>query len=128
MTGYYSPASILTESQKVRTTFELALDSQLSATLNNGNAIEPGTQIHLPIWLGQFLHVSEPGGVGTGSIASVDMPNALGKRVINAMSADPKSVDVRAQAQYFYGLAEKMLETQVNDELSDCLIDVSCTV
>lgn len=112
----------------MRTTFELALDSQLSATLNNGNAIEPGTQINLPIWLGQFLHVSEPGGVGTGSIASVDMPNALGKRVINAMSADPKSVDVRAQAQYFYGLAEKMLETQVNDELSDCLIDVSCTV
>ncbi|KAF2478439.1 hypothetical protein BDY17DRAFT_258930, partial [Neohortaea acidophila] len=34
----------------------------------------------------------------------------LGPRVMNALRADPKSVDVRAQAQWFYGIGERVLE------------------
>ena len=118
---YYSPSAILADSQKAPTTFQMVLDSHLAASLNNGNAIEPGTKIDLPLWLGQILAASQPAG---DYVCHLDMPNALGKRVVNALSADPKSVDVRAQAQFFYGLGQNMLSVVEDLEVMGVLVDV----
>lgn len=120
--AYYSPESILTDSQKAPCTFELGVPGL--SPLNNGSAIEKGTKLDLPLWMAEMLAVSKPAGPSSASLASLDMPSALGQRVMNALKADPKSVDVRAQAQWFYGLGERMLELFEEEEMVDVLLDV----
>lgn len=120
--AYYSPDAILTDAQKAPLTFELAVP-QLSP-LNNGSAVENGTKVDLPLWMAEMLAVSKPAGPSSASLASLDMPPVLGQRVMNALRADPKSVDLRAQAQWFYGLGERMLELFEEEEMVEVLTDV----
>lgn len=42
---------------------------------------------------------------------------------MNALKADPKSVDLRALAQNFYGLAERILELFEEEEVCDVLLE-----
>ncbi|KAK3724784.1 DNA replication protein [Vermiconidia calcicola] len=119
--AYYNPDSILTDAQKAPLTFELAVP-QLTP-LNAGSAVEVGTKLDLPLWLAEMLAVSKPAGPQSSSLASLDMPSALGQRVTNALRADPKSVDLRAQAQWFYGLGERMLELFEEEETVEVLTD-----
>ncbi|PPJ55011.1 hypothetical protein CBER1_05658 [Cercospora berteroae] len=121
MSTYYDPSAILTDAQKAPCTLEFAAP-QL-APLNNGTAVEQGTKLELPLWLGGVLGASEPAGPGTGYLCTVDMPNCLGKRVINALSADPKSVELRQQAQWFYGMGEHMLTLFDDEAVAEVLID-----
>ena len=120
--AYYNPDSILTDSQKAPCTFELAVPGL--SPLNNGSAIEHGTKLDLPLWMAEMLAVSKPAGPSSTSLASLDMPAALGPRVLNALSADPKSVELRAQAQWFYGLGERMLDLFEEEKTVEILIDV----
>ncbi|KAK3707936.1 DNA replication protein [Vermiconidia calcicola] len=119
--AYYNPDAILTDAQKAPLTFELAVP-QLTP-LNAGSAVEIGTKLDLPLWLAEMLAVSKPAGPQSSSLASLDMPSALGQRVTNALRADPKSVDLRAQAQWFYGLGERMLELFEEEETVEVLTD-----
>lgn len=41
---------------------------------------------------------------------ALDIPAALGTQVMNALDADARSVDVRAQSAYFYALAARVGE------------------
>jgi hypothetical protein len=120
--AYYNPEAILTDAQKAPCTFELAVPGL--APLNNGSAIENGTKLDLPLWMAEMLAVSRPAGPSSTSLASLDMPQALGQRVMNALRADPRSVDIRAQAQSFYGLAERMLDLFEEEEMVEVLLDV----
>lgn len=72
-----------------------------------------------------MLAVSKPAGPASNSLATLDMPSALGPRVLNALRADPKSVDLRAQAPWFYGLGGRMLELFEEEEVVGVLSDVS---
>ena len=62
--------------------------------------------------------------VGSASMATIDMPAALSQRVLNALKADPKTVDLRAQAPHFYSLGARMLELFEEDEMVGVLSDV----
>ena len=121
--AYHSPTSILTDAQKAPLTFDLSVPHL--AALNAGSAITAGTRLDLPLWLAEMLAVSKPAGPSTASLATLDMPAALGPRMLNALRADPVSVDVRAQAQWFYGLGERMLELFEEEEVVEVLTEVS---
>ena len=120
--AYYNPEAILTDAQKAPCTFELAVPGL--SPLNNGSAVEDGTKLDLPLWMAEMLAVSKPAGPSSASLANLDMPSALGQRVMNALKADPKSVDIRAQAQFFYGLGERMLDLFEEEEMVEVLLDV----
>ena len=70
-----------------------------------------------------MLAVSNPS--GNSSLATLDLPQALSQRVMNALKADPKTVDLRAQAQHFYNIGARMLELFEEEEMVDILTDVS---
>lgn len=54
------------------------------------------------------------------------MPEALSERVMNALKADPRTVDLRALAPHFYSLSERILELFEEEEMVDVLSDVCC--
>lgn len=85
--------------------------------------IKQGSKVELPLWLAEMLAVSNPS--GNSSLATLDLPPALSQRVMNALKADPKTVDIRAQAQHFYNIGARMLELFEEEEMVDILTNVS---
>lgn len=55
------------------------------------------------------------------------MPDALSERVMNALKADPRTVDLRALAPHFYHLSERILELFEEEEMADVLIE-ACSI
>lgn len=62
--------------------------------------------------------------LGTSRLVTLDMPPALSERVMNALKADPRTVDLRALAPHFYSLGERILELFEEEEMVDVLTDV----
>ena len=121
MTSYYDIDAILTDAQKVPCTFEITVANLGYLNGNAGEDIKQGTKIDVPLWLGEMLAVSHP--TGSSALATLDLPSALSQRVMNALKADPKTVDLRAQAQHFYGIGGRMLELFEEEEMIDVLTD-----
>ena len=80
-----------------------------------------GTRTTLPLWLGELLAVQR---LGNSAIVNLDLPDTLSPRVLNALKADPKTVDLRALAQHFYGLAARVLDLFEEEEIVDILSEV----
>jgi GINS complex subunit 3 len=68
-----------------------------------------------------MLAVSSP--ASSKNLVMLDLPSALSARVMNALKADAKSVDLRALAQHFYGLGARMLDLFEEDDVLDVLTD-----
>lgn len=58
---------------------------------------------------------------------TLDLPNALSQRVMNALKADPRTVDLRALVPHFYSLAVRILELFEEEEMVEILTEVKTT-
>ena len=76
----------------------------------------------LPFWLAGYLAVQNFG--ASGPLMSMELPASVSDRVLNALKADPKTVDLSHQAPYFYRLAALALELFEEDEIVEILTDV----
>jgi GINS complex subunit 3 len=56
---------------------------------------------------------------------TIDPPSALSPRVLNALKADPRTVDLRALAPHFYNLGARILELFEEEEMIEVLSEVS---
>ena len=119
--SYYDLDAILTDSQKIPCTFELTVPSLGYLNGNVGEDVKSGAKLELPLWLGEMLAVNRIAGDTT--FLTMDMPAALSKRVVNALKADPKTVQIRTQAPHFYGLGARMLELFDEEELVEILTE-----
>lgn len=63
--------------------------------------------------------------LGTSSLVSLDMPPAFSDRVVNALKADARTVDLRSLAPHFYLFATRCLDIFDEDEMIGVLTDVS---
>ena len=61
---------------------------------------------------------------GSQPLVALDFPAPLQQRVINALKADPNSVDLRAQAAHFYPLGARIMDLFEDDDIVDVLIEV----
>ncbi|KAI9855193.1 MAG: DNA replication protein [Vezdaea acicularis] len=137
MGSYYDIDSILTDAQvhtgnipwraivnieqKVPCTFELDVPDLGYLDGNAGGDLKQGTRVDVPLWLGVMLAIGYQ--LGTPSLVRLDLPNALSQRVLNALKADPRTVDLRSQASHFYSLGARMLELFEEEEIADVLIE-----
>ena len=64
---------------------------------------------------------------GSQPLVTLDFPAPMQQRVINALKADPNSVDLRAQAPHFYALGARILDLFEDDDIVDVLTEVSET-
>jgi hypothetical protein len=62
--------------------------------------------------------------LGTSPLVTLDLPSALSPRVINALKADPRTVDLRSLAPHFYGLGARILELFEEEEMVEVLSEV----
>lgn len=90
---------------------------------NNQTQVKKGTKLELPLWLAEMLAVSQ-NQAGTSTL-TLDLPHSLSPRVLNALKADPRTLDLRSLAPHFYALGARMLELFEEDEVCDVLADVS---
>ncbi|RMZ74719.1 hypothetical protein DV737_g5806, partial [Chaetothyriales sp. CBS 132003] len=140
--SYYDPDSILTTHTKVPCTFTLSvpglgyLSTPASTGTTNTSTSSPspaphpaqttltsGTTLPLPLWLGTLLAVSNASTPDSNPFVTLDFPPALSTTVLNALKADPVSVDVRTQSPHFYHLGTKLLELFEEEDLVDILTD-----
>ncbi|KIW02496.1 hypothetical protein, variant 2 [Verruconis gallopava] len=121
MPSYYDIDAILTDAQKVPCTFDMTIPKLGYLDGNAGGDIKEGTKLELPLWLAEMLAVSQA--QSGASTLTLDMPRALSPRVVNALKADPKVIDLRSQAPHFYALGARMLELFEEDELGEVLDD-----
>lgn len=121
MGTYYNIDAILTDAQKVPTTFSLTVPGLGYMEGSPSTALTSGTTLQLPLWLAEILAVSQS--LGTAPMVTIDMPPSLQPRVLNALKADPRMVDLRQQATQFYALGARMLELFEEDELVDVLLE-----
>lgn len=119
--SYYDLNAILTDSQKIPCTFELTVPSLGYLSGNVGEDIKAGAKLELPLWLGEMLAVNRIAGDTT--FLTMDMPTALSKKVINALKADPRTVELKSQAPHFYALGARMLELFDEEELVEILTE-----
>ncbi|EXJ57655.1 DNA replication complex GINS protein PSF3 [Cladophialophora psammophila CBS 110553] len=123
MSSYYDVDAILTDSQKLPCTFELDVPGLGYIEGNAGGTVKAGTKVDLPMWLGVMLAVSTGNTPGSPQLVTLDFPAPLQQRVINALKADPKTVDLRAQAPHFYALGARIMELFDDRAVLDTLLD-----
>ncbi|KAF2449455.1 DNA replication complex GINS protein PSF3 [Karstenula rhodostoma CBS 690.94] len=118
MTSYYDVDAILTDAQKVPCTFELSVPALGFLEGNMSGDVKQGSKVELPLWLGEMLAISQ-----SPSLVSLDHPSALSQRVLNALKADARTVDLRALAPHFYNLGARVLELFEEEEMIEVLSD-----
>jgi hypothetical protein len=84
--------------------------------------VKKDQSLSLPLWLASYLATSS---IGASPALTMDLPASLAPRVLNALKADPRTVDLRAQAPYFYEVACRALDLFEEDDIVDVLVDVS---
>ncbi|KAL4782849.1 hypothetical protein BJX76DRAFT_368842 [Aspergillus varians] len=117
--SYYDIDSILTDAQKLPCTFDLDVPGLGILEGNPGEHIKAGTRIDLPLWLGEMLSIGAR--LGTSRLVTLDIPSALSERVMNALKADPRTVDLRSLAPNYYRLSARVLELFEEEEMVDIL-------
>jgi len=122
MAAYYDVDAILTDAQKVPCTFELTVPGLGYLEGNMGGDMNQGSKVELPLWLAEMLALSQS--LNTSALVTLDTPSALAPRVMNALKADPRTVDLRALAPHFYNLGARILELFDEDDMIDVLADV----
>jgi GINS complex subunit 3 len=151
--SYYDIDAILTDAQKVPCTFELTVPGLGYVEGNMSGDMKQGSKVELPLWLGEMLalryfilfpfipsHLTHPPAsfdvkqqhantaysqsLNTSSLVTIDHPTALAPRVLNALKADPRTVDLRALAPHFYNLGSRILELFEEEEMIEVLSDV----
>lgn len=122
--SYYSPDALLTDAQRLPCTFENAVQGLgFLDPSSTSSTIPAGTTLQLPLWLAEMLAVSQRMGT-PNNVLSLDNPPALSSRVLNALKADPKTVELRQLATHFYALGERVLGLWDEPELEEVLIQV----
>jgi GINS complex subunit 3 len=104
----------LTSLQKVPCTFALDVPHLGYLDAQPNQPLKAGTQLPLPLWLASMLGTDYPS-LNTPPFVSIGIPECLNARVLNALKADARSVDLRAQTPGFYALAARMLGSVVAD-------------
>lgn len=85
--------------------------------------IKAGTSVSLPLWLSTLLAV-QCLGPSSQPLCTLDLPASISPRVLAALKAGPKTVDLRQLASHYYDLAARVLELFEEEEIVDVLSEV----
>ena len=85
--------------------------------------IKAGNRVSLPLWLSTLLAVQRLG-PSSQTLCTLDLPASISPRVLAALKAGPKTVDLRQLASHYYDLAARVLDLFEEEEIVDVLSEV----
>ncbi|KAH8919666.1 hypothetical protein BT69DRAFT_1246136 [Atractiella rhizophila] len=125
---FYSIEAILSENQKIPTTFNLTVPNLgfLEGDGSDSRDIQKGVTLALPFWIGDYLSTHP-----SYDWVSLSLPKQFGPRIRQALKADAKSVNLRnlnggagiSGAGYWYEMGLRMDNVIHDDTLRETLAD-----
>lgn len=105
--GYWDIDDVIADGERVPCKFNLTVPGLGFLEGNPGRPLEKDTKVDLPMWLAETL--AEHEGVEETGQAFIDIvnPDFVSAKVVNAIKADPNSVDLHTIMSNFYKLSEK---------------------
>lgn len=103
--GYYDIDEVLADGERVPCKFNITVPGLGFLEGNPGKPIEKGTKVDLPMWLAKVLATVPVGSSGELFVEFLE-PDFASPKVINAIKADPLSVDLHSIISNFYKLGE----------------------
>lgn len=105
--GYYDIEDILADGEKIPCKFNLTVPGLGYLEGSPGKAIENGTKLDLPMWLAEVLAVCSTLENTQDTFIELLEPDFIAPKVMNAIRADPKAVDLHSIMANYYKLCEK---------------------
>lgn len=120
--GYYDINDILADGEKIPCKFNLSVPGLGYLEGNPGKLIQNGTKLDLPMWLAEVLAVCSTLENTQETFIELLEPDFIAPKVLNAIRADPKSVDLHSIMANFYKLCEKWATMFNEKELIDTIL------
>ncbi|SGZ49006.1 CIC11C00000002551 [Sungouiella intermedia] len=119
--GYYDIDEVLAAGERVPCKFNLTVPGLGFLEGNPGKPIEEGAKVDIPMWLAETLARVEIGNTGKRFVLFLE-PDFTSPKVINAIKADPLSVDLHSIVSNFYKLSEKWASMFADVQLAEMLM------
>lgn len=108
--SYYDLDDILADAEKVPCNFNLTVPGLGYLEGNPGKSMKKDTKLELPLWLAEVLATCVISDDSQQSFVELLEPDFINPKVLNAIKADPVSVDLHQILPNFYKLVEKWCE------------------
>jgi GINS complex subunit 3 len=82
--------------------------------------MKKASRVALPLWLAEMLAISP---IGNSTPIALDLPDVFSAKIIHALSADARVVDLRALIPYFYAFGARCLELMDEENMAEILSD-----
>lgn len=120
--GYYDIDDIIADGEKLPASFNLTVPGLGFLEGNPGRPIQKSTKVELPLWLAEVLATSAiPLNPDETFVELLD-PEFIGPKVMNAIKADPRTVNLHAIKSNYYLLAKRWARMFQDVELTETLM------
>lgn len=119
--GYYDIDDILADGEKVPCQFNLRVPGLGYLEGNPGKPIEEGTKLELPLWLASTLATCGLSENSDQSFVDLLEPDFIGPMILNAIRANPRSVDLHSFMSNYYAVCEKWMALFSDSALADLM-------
>lgn len=120
--SYYDLDDVLTDGEKIPCRFNMTVPGLGYLEGNPGKAIEKNTKIELPLWLAEVLAICELSEESQSTFIDLSQPDFLNAKVINAIKANPLSIDLHSILTNYYRLSEKWAAMFSDEELIEVVL------
>ncbi|CDO57215.1 similar to Saccharomyces cerevisiae YOL146W PSF3 Subunit of the GINS complex [Geotrichum candidum] len=121
--NYYDIDDIVTDGQKIPSTFQLSVPNLGYLQGNIGQEVRANSKADLPLWLASSLATQDIPGLPDTAFIEISSPPEFSPKVLNALKTDPINVDVRLLSSVYFKLAERWLSLLDDPELLKILVE-----
>lgn len=130
--GYYDIEDVLADGTEVPCKFLHDIPGLGYLENNPGGSIHVNSQLKLPIWMARVLAIIDANTDGDDGVSEEEStpflqmltPETFTNKVINAIKADPVSLDLHSINPHFYSLAIKWINLFSDKDLAKIVSDL----
>ncbi|PSK39625.1 hypothetical protein C7M61_001425 [Candidozyma pseudohaemuli] len=122
--GYYDIDDILADGEKVPCAFNATYPGLGFLEGSPGRPLQKDTKVELPMWLAKLLAMSELLAQSDLSFVEMLTPDFISTKVLNAIRADPKSVDLHSLKASYYKLAEQWIYIFSDHQVAEIVMEL----
>lgn len=122
--GYYDIDDILAEGEKVPCAFNATYPGLGFLEGSPGRPLMKDTKVELPMWLAKLLATSELLSESDLSFVEMLTPDFVSAKVLNAIRAEPKSVDLHSLKANYYKLAEQWIHIFSDQQVAEIVMEL----